>query len=260
MHFNYAAILVLVTALSGAIWLIDHLTFGRKRKAEGRKEPILVEYARSFFPVLLFVLVLRSFIAEPFRIPSNSMMPTLLTGDFILVNKFAYGIRLPVTDTKIIPIGEPDRGDVVVFRYPKDTTQDYIKRIVGLPGDVIEYHNKVLKVNGQIVTNVPERAYVGVGSGREMTGAELRRETLGEVEHDILIDPRIQRGPMGEGRWVVPEGHYFAMGDNRDNSEDGRYWGFVPEKNLVGPAFLIWMNWDGKNGGIDFSRIGTVIH
>ncbi len=260
MHFNYAAILVLVTALSGAIWLVDHLAFGRKRKAEGRKEPILVEYARSFFPVLLFVLVLRSFIAEPFRIPSNSMMPTLLTGDFILVNKFAYGIRLPAIDTKIIPIGEPERGDVVVFRYPKDTTQDYIKRVVGLPGDVVEYRNKVLKVNGKVVANVQQSTYVGLGSGREMTGAELRTEQLGEVEHDILIDPRIQRGPLGEGRWVVPEGHYFAMGDNRDNSQDSRYWGFVPEKNLVGPAFLIWMNWDGKNGGIDFSRIGTVIH
>ena len=260
MNLNFAAFLVLATALSGLIWLIDHLAFAKKRKSAERKEPILVEYARSFFPVLLFVLVLRSFIAEPFRIPSNSMMPTLLTGDFILVNKFAYGIRLPAIDTKIIPIGEPERGDVVVFRYPRDPSQDYIKRIVGLPGDVIEYRNKVLTVNGKIVQNTLQSTYVGLGSGREMTGAELRAEQLGEVQHDILIDPRIQRGPIGEGRWLVPEGHYFAMGDNRDNSEDGRYWGFVPEANLVGRAFFIWMNWDGKNGGVDFSRIGTVIH
>ncbi len=260
MHFNFAAFLVLATALTGVIWLIDHLAFGRKRKAAGGKEPLVVEYARSFFPVLLIVLVLRSFLAEPFRIPSNSMMPTLLTGDFILVNKFGYGIRLPVTDTKILPIGEPERGDVVVFRYPRDTTQDYIKRVVGLPGDVVEYRNKVLKVNGQVVAAAPEGSYAGVGSGREMTGAEHLIEQLGEVKHSILVDPRIQRGSLGEGSWTVPEGHYFVMGDNRDNSEDSRYWGFVPEKNLVGRAFFIWMNWDGRNGGADFSRIGTVIH
>ena len=260
MHFDFAAFLVLATALTGVIWLVDHLTFGRKRKAAGGKEPLIVEYARSFFPVLLVMLVLRSFLAEPFRIPSNSMMPTLLTGDFILVNKFGYGIRLPVTDTKIIPLGEPERGDVVVFRYPRDETQDYIKRVVGLPGDVVEYRNKVLKVNGEVVQAAPEGAYVGVGSGREMTGAERLNEQLGEVNHQILVDPRIQRGPMGEGSWTVPAGHYFVMGDNRDNSEDSRYWGFVPEKNLVGKAFFIWMNWDGKNGGVDFSRLGTVIH
>lgn len=260
VYFNFSAFLVLATALTGVIWLIDHLTFGRRRKAEGRKEPLLVEYARSFFPVLLIVLVLRSFLAEPFRIPSNSMMPTLLTGDFILVNKFGYGIRLPVTDTKVIALGEPERGDVVVFRYPENPREDYIKRVVGLPGDVVEYRNKVLRVNGEFVAAVREGAYVGVGSGREMTGAETFSEQLGEVNHKILIDPRVQRGSVGEGSWTVPDGHYFVMGDNRDNSLDSRYWGFVPEKNLVGKAFFIWMNWDGKNGGIDFSRLGTVIH
>ena len=260
MHFNFAAFLVLATGLSGIIWLVDHLVFAKRRKQAGRKEPLLVEYARSFFPVLLFVLVLRSFIAEPFRIPSNSMMPTLLTGDFILVNKFTYGIRLPVSDTKVIALGEPRRGDVVVFRYPENPREDYIKRVIGLPGDVIEYRNKVLTVNGERVPDVTETTYVGVGSGREMTGAELREEQLGELAHKILVDPRVQRGPVGEGRWIVPEGHYFAMGDNRDNCLDSRFWGFVPERNLVGRAFFIWMNWDGKNGGIDFSRIGTVIH
>lgn len=260
MHFNFAAFLVLVTALTGVIWLIDQLAFAKKRKQEGRKQPVLVEYARSFFPVLLFVLVLRSFIAEPFRIPSNSMMPTLLTGDFILVNKFRYGIRLPVTDTKVIPISEPQRGDVAVFRYPKNKRQDYIKRVIGLPGDVIEYRNKVLTVNGEQVVAAPVNAYVGVGSGREMTGSELREEHLGKVSHRILVDPRRQHGQIGQGSWTVPEGHYFVMGDNRDNSEDSRFWGFVPEDHLVGKAFFIWMNWDGKGGGIDFSRIGTVIH
>lgn len=260
MRVDFAAFLVTVTALAGLIWLVDHLAFAKKRKTAGRKEPILIEYARSFFPVLLFVLVLRSFIAEPFRIPSNSMMPTLLTGDFILVNKFAYGIRLPVSDTKIIPIGEPQRGDVFVFRYPKNPAQDYIKRVIGLPGDVIEYRNKVLSVNGERIVSVPQETYVGVGSGREMTGAQLLQEQLHGVDHAILVDPRIQRGGIAEGSWTVPEGHYFAMGDNRDNSEDSRYWGFVPEQNLVGKAFFIWMNWDGRNGSVDFSRIGIVIH
>ena len=260
MHFNFAAFLVLATALTGVVWLIDHLSFAKKRKQTGRKEPMLIEYARSFFPILLIVLVLRSFIAEPFRIPSNSMMPTLLTGDFILVNKFTYGLRLPAVNTKVVSIGEPKRGDVVVFRYPENPREDYIKRIVGLPGDVVEYQNKVLTVNGERIVDQPIAAYVGVGSGREMTGAELREEQLGAVEHAILIDPRTRNGRIGEGRWTVPEGHYFAMGDNRDNSLDSRFWGFVPEENLVGKAFLIWMNWDGKNGGIDFSRLGTVIH
>ena len=278
MHFDFAAFLVLATAVTGIIWLIDRLAFAKSRGE--RKEPVLVEYARSFFPVLLIVLVVRSFIAEPFRIPSNSMMPTLLTGDFILVNKFSYGIRLPVTDTKIIPLGEPMRGDVVVFRYPgypcagqaersgsrcgEPATPvprlDYIKRVVGLPGDVVEYRNKILTVNGERIAAVPEGSYVGVGSGREMTGAEMLQETLGEVEHKILVNPRVPRRPDGEGVWRVPEGHYFVMGDNRDHSEDSRFWEFVPERNLVGRAFFIWMNWDGKNGGIDFSRPGTVIH
>ena len=258
MHFDFAALLVILSALTGVIWLVDRLVFAKRRAERHGKEPLIVEYARSFFPVIFIVLVVRSFIAEPFRIPSNSMMPTLLTGDFILVNKFSYGVRLPVTDTKVIPVGEPARGDVVVFRYPENPAEDYIKRVVGLPGDVIEYRNKVLTLNGERIATTPDGAFVGVGSGREMTGTELFGEQLGEVNHRILVDPRAHRG--GEGTWTVPEGHYFVMGDNRDNSLDSRYWGFVPEGNLVGEAFLIWMNWDGKNGGIDFSRLGTVIH
>ncbi len=258
MHFDFAAFLVLATALTGIVWLIDRLAFARARG--DRKEPMLVEYARSFFPVLLIVLVVRSFIAEPFRIPSNSMMPTLLTGDFILVSKFSYGIRLPVTETKVIPVGEPRRGDVAVFRYPENPAEDYIKRVIGLPGDVVEYRDKVLSVNGERIAATPDGSYVGVGSGREMTGAELFDEQLADVEHKILVDPRIRSRPDGEGVWRVPEGHYFVMGDNRDHSLDSRFWGFVPEQNLVGRAFFIWMNWDGKNGGVDFSRLGTVIH
>jgi signal peptidase I len=266
VDFDFAALLVGLTALTGGIWLLDHLLFATARAerelpaGSEKKEPLLVEYARSFFPVILIVLLVRSFLAEPFRIPSSSMMPTLLIGDFILVNKFAYGLRLPVLDTKIVPIGEPERGDVVVFRYPKNPSQDYIKRVVGLPGDEIVYRNKTLYLNGEAVVHEGLGRYIGEGSGRDMTGAELKRETLGAVDHEILQRSGPSFVPQGEGQWIVPPGHYFVMGDNRDNSEDSRYWGFVPEGHLVGKAFLIWMNWDGRNGGIDFGRLGTVIH
>jgi len=214
-----------------------------------------VEYARSFFPVLLLILLFRSFIAEPFKIPSGSMMPTLLVGDFILVNKFAYGLRLPVLDKKILAVGEPERGDVFVFRYPQNPKEDYIKRVIGLPGDEITYRNKTLFVNGVEVAETDLGNYVGPSEpGRNLGNARVLQEKLGEVEHRILEIPNTWIGH--EGSWTVPAGHYFAMGDNRDSSADSRFWGFVPEENLVGRAFMIWMNW---NNGIDFSRIGTVI-
>ncbi len=264
MNIDFALVLVILTALTGGIWLLDRLLLAphRRRMAETgreRSEPVVVEYARSFFPVILIVLLLRSFIAEPFRIPSSSMMPTLLIGDFILVNKFAYGLRLPVLNKQIVPVGSPQRGDVVVFKYPVNPSQDYIKRVVGLPGDHIVYRGKVIYVNGTAVAQESLGRYVGRGSGRDMTGADLKRETVGDVSHEILQRPNVFYGPRGDDAWTVPEGHYFVMGDNRDNSEDSRFWGFVPEQNLVGRAFLIWMNWDSLNGGIEFGRLGTVI-
>ena len=206
--------------------------------------------------MFLAVLLLRSFLVEPFRIPSNSMMPTLLTGDFILVNKFSYGIRLPVLNNKIVEMGEPERGDVVVFRYPKDPSVDYIKRIVGLPGDKVGYYNKIVYINGEPIGQVPAGVYIGVGSGISMSGASERQEQLGDVIHDILVMPRT---PGLEGEYLVGEDEYFVMGDNRDNSNDSRYWGPVPESNLVGKAFRVWMNWDGANGGVDWDRIGMKI-
>jgi signal peptidase I len=274
MNINFPAILVGATLFTGVAWMLDAgLLAPRRRKradelvhqgeagdseqvALALKESTLIEYCKSFFPVILAVLLLRSFLVEPFRIPSGSMMPTLLVGDFILVNKFSYGIRLPVLDTKVIEIGKPQRGDVVVFRYPKDPTVDYIKRVVGLPGDRIGYFNKVIYVNGEAVGQVPAGVYIGKGSGVAMSGASTRREQLGDVQHDILVMPRT---PGLEGEFIVPEGEYFVMGDNRDNSNDSRFWGAVPEANLVGKAFRIWMNWDSANGGVDLDRIGTKI-
>ena len=264
MNFDFSALLVFLTFASGLIWLIDCLFFAKKRKAlqeskEKKEElqlPLIVEYAKSFFPVFFIVLILRSFIFEPFKIPSGSMMPTLLIGDFILVNKYDYGIRLPVLHTKIIENKTPERGDIVVFRFPVDPKIPFIKRIIGLPGDKIVYQDKTIYINGIPIEQKLNGRYMAYGSGIMMDGASLRKEDLLGLQHDILISP--ERGSK-ELETVVPEGHYFVLGDNRDNSKDSRYWGFVPDENLVGRAFMIWMNWDGKNGGIEIDRIGTMI-
>ncbi len=280
MNMDFAAVLVLLTALTGALWALDAtlLLPRRRQRAEAiladagpepesrtaaqtkanavLREPHVIEYARSFFPVILVVLLLRSFLVEPFRIPSNSMMPTLLTGDFILVNKFAYGIRLPVLNRKVVEIGEPKRGDVIVFRFPKDPSIDYIKRVIGLPGDHIVYRDKVLYINDKKAEQVILGLYAGVGAGSVMTGATQLVEHLDDVKHDILTDARKNFGDIDV---IVPPGTYFAMGDNRDNSNDSRFWGTVPERNLVGKAFMIWMNFDTQNSGVDWSRIGSQI-
>jgi signal peptidase I len=280
MNFDFPTFLVVASALTGGIWLVDSIFFTRKRKAmtlqEGTgtghseatiREPLLVEYSKSFFPVIFIVLLLRSFLVEPFRIPSGSMMPTLLVGDFILVNKFSYGIRLPVLDTKIIDISDPKRGDPIVFRYPEKPSQDYIKRVVAVPGDTIFYQNKTLIVNGNPMTQIPAGQYIGNGSGKVMTGALMAVEDLDGTEHNILIRPFVPDMPgdcltLKDGPLKVPQGHYFVMGDNRDNSKDSRCWGFVPDENLVGKAFGIWMNWDPELDAfppIAWERIGNGI-
>lgn len=252
MHFDFSAALVLATFITGLIALAYRVWL--KQQSTERKEPWIVETSRSFFPVLLLVLVLRSFLFEPFRIPSSSMMPSLLIGDFILVNKFTYGIRLPVIHTNILPLNKPERGDVMVFRYPKDESLDYIKRVVGLPGDRIGYFDKHLYVNGKKVAQDMIGAYQGVGQGKNMTNASHKKEQLTEHGHEILT---MSERPSIEGEVIVPDGHYFLMGDNRDNSNDSRYWGTVPEENIVGKAVAIWMNWDD---GVDWSRIGSTIN
>ena len=269
MNFDFATIMVLAVLVTGLIWIFDALVLARRRRAiaEGAETSSgevvaqapapsrIVEYARSFFPVFLIVLLLRSFLIEPFRIPSGSMMPTLLIGDFILVNKFIYGIRLPVANYELFDLDSPKRGDVVVFRYPADPTTPFIKRVVGLPGDRIGYYDKVLYVNGEPAEQVVLGSYEGSGPGRSMKGASHRTERIYGCAHDILV----QRGyPSREGEIVVPPGHYYVLGDNRDNSRDSRYWGTVPDTHLIGKAFIIWLN-AGFQHGVTWSRIGTSI-
>ena len=250
---NFALVLFVLTVFTGAFALADGVYF-RKQRPVGQKEPWWIEYPKSFFPVILIVFLLRSFLVEPFKIPSSSMVPTLLVGDFILVNKFTYGIRLPVVNVKVIEIGSPQRGDVMVFRYPEDPSLDYIKRVIGVPGDRIEYRNKRLTVNGVVV---PARQIEDYLSKERMQFSRQYVETLGSVEHSILLDddaPAVTAQPRafsfssnctynsGAMACTVPPGHYFVMGDNRDNSSDSRVWGFVPDQNIVGKAFFIWLN------------------
>ena len=252
---------VIITGMLGGIayWLKPKpaptlpLKVSKKEEAEGWGEQ-----CRSIFKLLLLVLLVRTFVYEPFRIPSISMMPTLLVGDFILVNKWAYGLRLPLTNTKIVNIGEPKRGDVVVFRHPIQQNENWIKRIIGLPGDRVEYKNHRLTLNGKLISSRELNSFSGVGQGAEMTGASLKTETLTPQEHAVLeVDDPVSA--LKDGVWVVPKGQYFVMGDNRDRSADSRYWGFLPEKDLRGSASIIWMNFDGSASGVDWSRLGTQI-
>ncbi|MGN8085219.1 signal peptidase I [Ralstonia sp. 22086] len=294
---NFALILFVLVVLTGIAWVADKLVFQRQRQAAAAaalaefdaraqvqaqyggggdigaarlqlaedklRQPWWLEYTASFFPVIAAVFLLRSFVIEPFKIPSGSMIPTLQIGDFILVNKYTYGIRLPIVNKKIVELNQPQRGDVMVFRYPKDESMDYIKRVIGVPGDVVKYDNKRLTVNGQPATYAPQSDYL---DGERLTYSKQYQETLGNVTHNILNDadrPAYVSGPddfpfrenctynQTGFTCKVPEGHYFMMGDNRDNSADSRYWGFVPDKNIVGKAFFIWMNLG------DLKRIGA---
>lgn len=247
MDINLALILTALTAVSGAVVALDKFVLRKRRPrqtddSEG-KPGLLVEYAQSFFPVLLFVLVIRSFIFEPFRIPSGSMMPTLLQGDYIFVKKYTYGLRLPVLESKIVEIGMPERGDVAVFRLPSDPNINFIKRVIGLPGDKLRYDNHRLTINGEEVD-------------LQVDAAPRFIENLDGREHAILITHpgNVSR----DGTYTVPEGHYFMMGDNRDNSRDSRYIDAIPETHLVGEAVRIWMHMDGLEWPT-WSRIGTKI-
>ncbi len=266
---NFALIMFVLLLITGGIWLLDRFALAARR-GSGVAEPWWVEYAKSFFPVILVVFFIRSFLAEPFKIPSGSMIPTLQVGDFILVNKFTYGIRLPVVNQKVIQLGNPQRGDVMVFRYPEDPSLDYIKRVVGLPGDSVEYRDKRLWINGVEQAQQAEGDYNYVEPGLNFVHTEKRLETLGERKHFVLVNPEmptLRLGAVAEFsgrencsydhdmvRCKIPDGHYFTMGDNRDNSRDSRYWGFVPDHQIVGKAFFIWMNFS------DLKRVGLSIN
>jgi signal peptidase I len=288
MDITFPLILVILVGVTGAIALFDWLVLRKPRlqdltevenrfkgvnldnekqkkaydaaRAAAVQEPVAVEYAKSFFPVLAIVLVLRSFILEPFQIPSESMVPTLEVNDFILVNKFTYGLRLPVIRTKIVPINEPKRGDVMVF-FPPHESRYFIKRVIGLPGDVIENIGNQLYINGEMASHeVKGEDQKDRGCGRE---DYIYTETIDGVEHALRkCQAQYYRDPLTrddrDGRWVVPEGHYFMMGDNRDNSQDSRVWGPVPEERIVGKAFAIWMNWDAIFSIPTFDRVGGI--
>jgi len=244
-------ILVLLITISFFLILLDKTNIIKKNKFLRW----LNKQGKSFLPILLIVLLLRSFLAEPFRIPSGSMLPTLLIGDYILVNKYEYGIRLPITKTKIFNISEPKRGDVIVFRYPGNEDINFIKRVIGIPGDKIKYYNKQLYVNGVIYKKSKQETheYLSVFGRQEL---EIFTENDNQKIYNILND---NMSPVNDDEFFVPENKYFVMGDNRDHSSDSRYWGFVPEKNLVGEAFLIWMNFDSKNFSMKYNRIGNLI-
>ncbi len=303
---NFALAMLVLLVVTGSVWLLDRLYLSRRRDAAVRvaleraspqlesragetaadqqarkeallqevreragKEPWWVEYSKSFFPVILIVFVLRSFLVEPFKIPSGSMIPTLLVGDFILVNKFTYGIRIPVINKKVFDVSDPQRGEVMVFRYPENPSLDYIKRIVGVPGDRVAYIDKRLTINGQPMPQTPVSDYQYTESGLNYVSSKEYREELSGHPHAMLVNPEAPSVQLATVRQfphrenceyndrgfvcVVPPGHYFMMGDNRDSSSDSRYWGFVPEANIVGKAFLIWCNFS------DLGRIGRSI-
>ncbi len=278
MDIDFSLVLLVLVLLTGAVALFDRMVNAEPRRqaveklkavqhppsealanaiAVAEQEPVVVEYAKSFFPVLLIVLVLRSFLVEPFQIPSGSMIPTLEVGDFILVNKFTYGLRLPVVGTKIVAINEPKRGEVMVFIPPHDSRY-FIKRVVGLPGDTVRYDDKVLYINDERVLSEPiDQVEIEMPNGMMQSGI-LLTEKLGEVDHET----QIMNAPSRDGGrtvWVVPEGHYFMMGDNRDNSADSRVWGAVPEGNIVGKAFAVWMHKEAGWRLPSFSRNGLIL-
>lgn len=249
MEINFPLILVVLTVTTGLIWFFDKLVLAPRRSGEPR--PQWVEYTGAFFPVLFVVLILRSFIVEPFQIPSSSMVPTLEVGDFILVNKYTYGLRLPVTNTKILDVNEPQRGDVMVFFKPGENIY-FIKRVVGLPGEDIRIVNNVVYIDGE---RVSQQVLPDLDAGNPRF--QMAEEKLGAEPH--LIRRGVMPGRYGMNyHTVVPEGHYFMVGDNRDNSSDSRDWGHVPEENIVGRAFAIWMHWPGLPHLPSFGRVGTI--
>ena len=250
---SFALILVILSLITGLVSLIDRYWLS-KRRPQGQPTPKWIEQIKSFFPVFITVLLLRSFLIEPFRIPSGSLEPSLLVGDFVAVNKFAYGFKLPVIEKKIIPVSLPKTGEISVFRWPPNPTYDYIKRVIGVPGDHIIYKNKILTINNKEIPRTFQEFTTDESSGKPV---EQYIENLQGIKHPIFIRPDIQGVDFDI---TVPKGQYFMMGDNRDDSADSRFWGFVEEKYLRGKAFLIWMSWNNHSDMVRWNRIGKVIY
>jgi len=249
---NFALILVLLSFVSGLIYLLDVLFWAKKRKPNEQPNRV-IEYSRSFFPVFFIVLLMRSFLVEPFRIPSGSLAPTLFVVDFVAVNKFAYGLRLPVWEKKILPVSNPETGEIAVFRWPPEPKFDFIKRVIGVSGDHISYHDKVLSVNDKQAKQTFAGYTIDESSGKAVTRYS---ENLNGTVHDIFIRTDV---PAVDFDIVVPEGYSFMMGDNRDDSADSRFFGYVPDSNLRGKAFLVWMSWNSKTDSVRWSKIGSII-
>lgn len=259
---DFALLLFIASLATGLVWVWDRFIGAPRRIQTGNgedsmTEPRIVEYSKAFFPVILLVFALRSFVVEPFRIPSGSMLPSLHVGDFILVNKFSYGLRLPILNTKMFDTSDPERGDVMVFRFPHDQSINFIKRVVGLPRDHVVYEDKKLSINGRPIAQEEIGVYPFQEGGKRHVVAAQLAELLDDAKHQILVDTS---RPTTRMEFRVPDGHFFVMGDNRDYSNDSRYWGFVPESLIIGKAFFIWFSWDSANGGgVDWSRIAEVI-
>ena len=247
MVVDFSLVLVVLALFTGVVWALDHWYLAPRRR-EGAKEPLLVDYARSFFPVILLVLVLRSFVYEPFRIPSDSMMPTLVQGDFIFVNKWQYGLRLPVLNWKVVSVGDPQRGDVMVFRKPTEPSVVFIKRLVGMPGDTVRVTTTQVFINGQPMPVEPGEFYRGPKE-EQYPFTVVGQETLGDHRHMLMFDPS---RPATQGEWRVPEGHYLMMGDNRNTSRDSRFpeVGFIPADNIIGKAVAIWLSFNPDQGSL----------
>lgn len=255
INIDFPLILTSVVCICGFITLLDILFFAPKRRKNGVQMGKTIENARSFFPVLLIVLLIRSFIVQPYKVPTGSLEPTILPGDFIVVNQFTYGLRLPVLNKKIMQIGEPKTGDIALFRYPANPSINFVKRIIGLPGDHIIYKNKQLTINGKVI----DQEYLGMDLDQEYSipfPVTVKQENLNQVKHKIFINDQAT-SDNHDVDLVVPQGNYFVMGDNRDNSNDSRYWGFVPEENLIGKGVFIWFSWDSQHKTIRWNRIGN---
>jgi signal peptidase I len=244
LNYDFPLFLTLLVLLTGLLTFIDKYFFEKKRLLTGKKQPWYFDYARSFFPALFVVLIIRSFIIQPYRVPTGSLEPTVMPGDFILVKQYSYGLRLPVLQKKIFSVGEPKRGDIALFYYPEDTSIRFVKRVVGLPGDHVVYKDKILTVNGAEMKQEEIGPDLSEDPGALPEPVIRKREQLNGVPHDIFISK--ERGWYKEVDVTVPAGHYYMMGDNRDNSADSRYWGFVPEEYLIGKAFAVWLSWDSN--------------